>query len=314
MADLLLASQNPGKLAEMRKLVAGLPFQVVGPRDLGIAEAPEETGRTFLENAILKARYYARRSGHLTVADDSGICVDALDGGPGLHSARFGGEEASELALDSPFDFRSAALVAVPADVPEPGQSGYAAALARVVLATAEALGGRTLVLFTSYASLNTAYHALRLPLARRGITLLGQGLDGDRSPLMARFRAPDRPLVLFGTRSFWEGFDVPGAALSGLVITRLPFDVPSDPVFAARSETFENPFMDYAVPQAVLRFRQGFGRLIRRKTDRGVLLVLDRRIRGRKYGDAFLRSLPRCTLRELAGREVPGAIEAWLG
>jgi XTP/dITP diphosphohydrolase len=96
VADLLLASQNPGKLGEMRQLVAGLPFHVVGPPDLGILEAPEETGKTFRENAVLKARYYAGRSGLLTVADDSGICVDALDGGPGLYSARFGGEGATD--------------------------------------------------------------------------------------------------------------------------------------------------------------------------------------------------------------------------
>jgi len=96
VADLLLASQNPGKLAEMRQLVKGLPFHVVGPRDLGIMEAPEETGKTFHENAVLKARYYAGRSGLLTVADDSGLCVDALDGGPGLYSSRFGGEGATD--------------------------------------------------------------------------------------------------------------------------------------------------------------------------------------------------------------------------
>ena len=95
-ADLLLASQNPGKLAEMKTLVAGLPFRVLGPHDVGITEAPEETGTTFLENAILKARYYAGRSGLLTVADDSGLSVDALDGGPGLYSSRFGGEGASD--------------------------------------------------------------------------------------------------------------------------------------------------------------------------------------------------------------------------
>jgi XTP/dITP diphosphohydrolase len=94
--DLLLASQNPGKLAEMKELVAGLPFRVVSPGDLGIHEAPEETGTTFIENAILKARHYARRSGRLTVADDSGLSVDALDGRPGLYSSRFGGEGASD--------------------------------------------------------------------------------------------------------------------------------------------------------------------------------------------------------------------------
>jgi XTP/dITP diphosphohydrolase len=117
VADLLLASQNPGKLAEMRQLVAGLPVHVVGPRELGITEAPEETGRTFLENAILKARYYARRSGLLTAADDSGLSVDALNGGPGLHSARFGGPDADdagrnrlllEKLRDVPWDKRGA--------------------------------------------------------------------------------------------------------------------------------------------------------------------------------------------------------------
>lgn len=94
--DVLLASQNSGKLAEMKELLAGLPVRVLSPADVGIGDAPEETGRTFSENAILKARHYARRSGRLTVADDSGLSVDALDGGPGLYSSRFGGEGASD--------------------------------------------------------------------------------------------------------------------------------------------------------------------------------------------------------------------------
>jgi XTP/dITP diphosphohydrolase len=110
--DLLLASQNPGKLREMRTLVDGLPFHVVGPRDLGIDEAPEETGASFLENAVLKARYYASRSGLLTVADDSGLSVDALDGRPGLYSSRFGGEGASD-------DRRNELLLELLEDVPE---------------------------------------------------------------------------------------------------------------------------------------------------------------------------------------------------
>ena len=97
MSDLLLASQNPGKLNEMRLLVEGLTFRVIGPRDIGILDSPDETGRTFVENATLKARHYARLSGRLTVADDSGLSVDALDGGPGLFSSRFGGEGASDL-------------------------------------------------------------------------------------------------------------------------------------------------------------------------------------------------------------------------
>jgi DNA polymerase-3 subunit epsilon/ATP-dependent DNA helicase DinG len=106
---------------------------------------------------------------------------------------------------------------------------------------------------------------------------------------------------------------DVAGEALSLLVIVRLPFAVPTDPIYQARSALYDEPFDQYALPQAVLRFRQGFGRLIRTKTDRGVLLVLDGRVRGRRYGEAFLRSLPRCTLREVLSREVPGEIQTWL-
>ena len=97
-------------------------------------------------------------------------------------------------------------------------------------------------------------------------------------------------------------------------MIARLPFAVPTDPIYQARSQLYDDPFDQYALPQAVLRFRQGFGRLIRSRTDRGVLLVLDRRLRGRRYGEKFLRSLPRCTLRDLPARDVAGAIEEWLG
>jgi len=122
--DLLLATQNPGKLAEMRLLAEGLPFRVLGPRELGIGEAPEETGATFIENAVLKARHYARLSGRLTVADDSGLSVDALGGGPGLYSARFGGEGASDAD-------RNALLLRKLADVPTAGrQARFTSAVA----------------------------------------------------------------------------------------------------------------------------------------------------------------------------------------
>lgn len=122
--DLLLATQNPGKLAEMRLLAEGLPFHVVGPRELGIDDAPDETGATFVENAVLKARHYARLSGRLTVADDSGLSVDALGGGPGLYSARFGGEGASDAA-------RNALLLEKLADVPPAGrQARFTSAVA----------------------------------------------------------------------------------------------------------------------------------------------------------------------------------------
>ena len=118
---------------------------------------------------------------------------------------------------------------------------------------------------------------------------------------------------VILGTASFWEGVDVAGEALSLLVIARLPFAVPTDPIYEARSALYDEPFDEYALPQAVLRFRQGFGRLIRSKTDRGALIVLDRRLRSRKYGEIFLQSLPACTVKEMPAREVAGAVAAWL-
>jgi DNA polymerase-3 subunit epsilon/ATP-dependent DNA helicase DinG len=115
------------------------------------------------------------------------------------------------------------------------------------------------------------------------------------------------------GTRSFWEGVDVPGADLSIVVIVRLPFSVPSDPLFAARSETFDNPFAQYAIPETILRFRQGFGRLIRRKDDRGVVAIFDRRVLTKQYGRLFLDALPPCTVQQGRMEDLPKAATEWL-
>jgi DNA polymerase-3 subunit epsilon/ATP-dependent DNA helicase DinG len=115
------------------------------------------------------------------------------------------------------------------------------------------------------------------------------------------------------GTRSFWEGVDLPGDDLQSLVITRLPFNVPTDPIFAARSETFENSFMEYGLPEAILRFRQGFGRLIRRKTDRGVVTIFDSRLTSKRYGKAFLDSLPECTIQRGPLAKLPQAAKDWM-
>ena len=118
---------------------------------------------------------------------------------------------------------------------------------------------------------------------------------------------------MLYGTSSFWEGVDVVGDALSLLVIAKLPFSVPTDPVFSARSALFDDPFREYALPQAVLRFKQGFGRLIRHKGDRGAVVVLDRRLRSKGYGRMFLESLPACSVSEAPAAQLPGIIVRWL-
>ena len=176
----------------------------------------------------------------------------------------------------------------------------------------AVATGGRMLVLFTSNMALRQTYRAVQEPLEDHEIILLGQGLDGSRRSIMQRFKEAERA-VLFGTSSFWEGVDIVGDALSVLVITKLPFAVPNDPIFSARSELFDDPFSSYAVPQAILKFKQGFGRLIRSAQDHGVVALLDRRLLSKRYGRSFLNSLPHCTTRQGSLRQLPDAAAHWL-
>jgi DNA polymerase-3 subunit epsilon/ATP-dependent DNA helicase DinG len=226
---------------------------------------------------------------------------------------RLGIEDARELMLGSPFDYERSALVYLPTDLPEPNSPGYQQSVERITGELIAALEGRTLVLFTSYSQLRATYQSLKAPLESRQIVLLGQRMDGaSRARLLESFKNGDR-VALMGTTSFWEGVDVVGEALSCLVMARLPFTTPSDPVFQARSEGFEDPFGEYAVPQAILRFRQGFGRLIRSRSDRGIVVVLDGRIRSRAYGRAFLASLPGCVVREGPGSQAARASREWL-
>jgi len=225
---------------------------------------------------------------------------------------RLGAWEMEELALDSPFDYRRNALLYLVTDIPEPGQAGYQRAVEQAIMEAARAIGGRTLVLFTAYAPLRRAARALAAPLAKAGIAVYEQGDGGSRRQLVERFRSAERA-VLLGTRSLWEGVDIPGEALSCLVITRLPFEVPEEPVFAARGARYRDPFLDYAVPEAVLRFRQGFGRLIRSRSDRGVVLILDRRVWSRTYGAWFLTALPPCAVHRGPTAEIGSVIRAWL-
>lgn len=220
--------------------------------------------------------------------------------------------EAEELAVGSPFDYKSSTLVYAPMDMPEPHQPYYQRTIDETLIELCKAMGGRTLVLFTSYSQLRSTARAITAPLAEEDILVLEQGDGGSRQQLLASFRDTPRA-VLLGTRSFWEGIDVMGEALSCLVITRLPFAVPTEPVFAARSETFEDPFNQYAVPESVLRFRQGFGRLIRSRTDRGVFVVLDKRIISKAYGRVFMDSLPSCTVRRSSLTELPESARRWI-
>jgi len=202
----------------------------------------------------------------------------------------------SELALPSPFNFAGQSLVGIPVDLPDPSTTPYRQALAAAVLRAVVLSRGGAFVLFTSFDLLKQTFNALKRDLERLGLTVLRQGEGGGRHQLLARFRK-EQNAVLFGTDSFWEGVDVKGDALRLVIIARLPFHVPTEPIQQARAERLVerggDPFRELSIPQAVLKLRQGFGRLIRSRDDRGAVLILDSRIVSKNYGKRFLKSLP---------------------
>jgi ATP-dependent DNA helicase DinG len=222
-------------------------------------------------------------------------------------------EEVDTISLGSPFDYESSTLLYVANDIPEPNINGYQQALDKTIIATAKATGGRMLVLFTSYAALKKTAQTITGPLAREDIFVFEQGEGASPNALLESFKSTERA-VLLGTRSFWEGVDVPGDALSVVVITKLPFDVPSDPIIAARSELYEDSFNEYYLPESILKFRQGFGRLIRTASDRGIVAILDRRVLTKQYGRLFLESLPACTARQGPAGNLARMAGQWLG
>ncbi len=203
--------------------------------------------------------------------------------------------EPLQNSFPSPFDYANNVLLGIPTDAPAPDQPGYREFLSRFIAEALRASGGAGLVLFTSYALLHDLYSTVSPLLSPLGIRVLKQGED-DRTRLLNRFRE-DTASVLFATDSFWEGVDAPGETLQTVILCRLPFRVPSEPVLKARMAAIEerggNPFAELSLPDAVMRLRQGFGRLMRRHDDRGVVLILDSRIVSKQYGAVFLESLP---------------------
>jgi ATP-dependent DNA helicase DinG len=205
-------------------------------------------------------------------------------------------EDVLQGIYPSHFDFESNALFYVPTDLPLPTDPLFAANVSRRVLEILDITAGRALVLFTSHNNLNAVHRLLQ---GRIPYTLFKQG-DAPKSLLLEKFRT-DTHSVLLATGSFWQGVDVPGEALSCLIVDKLPFESPGDPLVAARIDRIRgqsgNPFMDYQLPAAIIALKQGLGRLIRKSTDRGVLSVLDVRMMTSRYGRFFIESLPRMPL-----------------
>ncbi|HVA21299.1 MAG TPA: helicase C-terminal domain-containing protein [Candidatus Micrarchaeia archaeon] len=219
---------------------------------------------------------------------------------------------AEELTLPSEYDYLRQALLCLPRPMPAPEDPRHTGVLVDLVVDVATRLGGRTLVLFTAFAALRAAHAALRPRLEAIGLVLLGQGLDGTRQQLLRNFR--DNPTtVLLGSATFWEGVDVPGDALQCVVINKLPFPVPTDPLYQARTRGRRDAFREEALPQAVLRLRQGFGRLVRTTTDRGAVVLCDPRVLTRDYGAELLGALPRAATCVCPPEEVGAAIAGFL-
>jgi ATP-dependent DNA helicase DinG len=253
----------------------------------------------------------------------STICLSAtlsVAGSFGFWKQRVGlslSETPSECTFfPSPFPYQTNALLGTPTDAPTPDDPSWQAWVNTTVYDLIAASGGRALVLFTSYQVLRTCWEAVKPQLDKLGLSAFRQG-DDERSRLMDRFKA-NIASVLFATDSFWEGVDAPGETLELVIITKLPFRVPTDPIQMARAEAVEkhggNAFMDLSLPEAVIRFKQGFGRLIRHSDDRGAVVVLDARLLKKRYGQLFVDSLPPCIRSFVPLKELCGTIRSFIG
>jgi ATP-dependent DNA helicase DinG len=211
---------------------------------------------------------------------------------------RIGAEEADALWVGSPFDFQKQMKVYVVRKMPDPRDAGYAKELERWIAHFVKQTDGAAFVLFTSYRDMQAVAREMEKFFVDQGMNLLVQGGGAPRTKLLEQFKSTPRS-VLFGTDSFWSGVDVPGEALSNVIITRLPFAVPDTPLIEAKLELIQerggDAFTEFSLPEAILKLRQGVGRLIRTKSDRGIVVILDNRIVTKPYGRAFMQALPKC-------------------
>ncbi|MBO9599537.1 MAG: ATP-dependent helicase DinG, partial [Cohnella sp.] len=292
------------------------PTRLYCGRSIWIYGAPADVSDLLKEGVFDRKSSVVMTSATLTVDKSFRYVTEQL----GLSSAERDGKLKTAL-LPSPFKYREQALVLIPRDFPnikgKDGDAKFVGALTESLAEAAKTVGGRMLVLFTSNKMLRTVYDPLKLMLESSGIQVLGQGVDaGSRSRLTQQFMG-NPASVLLGTSSFWEGIDLPGDALTCLAIVRLPFQPPNHPVAEAKAEKLQaenkSPFMKLSLPQAVIKFKQGFGRLVRTATDRGIVLLYDTRVIDTNYGKYFLYSLPGPKMEHLPTAGIPARIREWL-
>jgi ATP-dependent DNA helicase DinG len=261
------------------------------PHSVIVHGAPIELGPVLRETLLEPMSSVILTSATLSISDERGL--DYL-------ARRLGTEEADKHKLGSPFHYAEQVELHLEPALPEPNDAAYADRIAPAIRKYLAKTEGHALVLFTSYTAIRAAAERLRDWCAERGYNLMTQGEGIPRSEMLSRLRGEPHSIIL-GTESFWNGVDVPGAALRNVIIVKLPFDVPDHPLIEARMDRIRqqggSPFTDYQLPEAILRFKQGFGRLIRSKRDYGLVAVLDSRILRKPYGRRFLDALPQCNL-----------------
>ena len=270
-----------------RDLTYWVELPTGGSKNVTLCAAPSDIGQ------VLGPRLF--RAGSSVIMTSATLSVN---GSLAYFQNRVGATDTEGLILDSPFDHARQMTLSIAGDIAEPESEGYSTELPGWILRSIDRTHGKALVLFTNTSTMRSAASSLADEISKRGFTLMVQGIDGQRHQLLEEFKR-DVHSVLFGLDSFWMGVDVPGEALEHVIITRLPFAFPNHPLIEARLEGIAarggNAFMEYTLPEAILKFKQGAGRLIRTREDKGIVTILDARIVKKSYGRAFISSLPRC-------------------